>query len=77
VLDLCPTANWKCKAVPTLDEHPLPRLVRAGVRCTISTDSRTVADTTLSHEYELAAGMGLTNEELRRCNVTAYQARFG
>jgi adenosine deaminase len=47
------------------------------VRCTISTDSRTVADTTLTHEYELASEMGMTDEELRRCNVTAYQARFG
>ncbi len=77
VLDLCPTANWKCKAVLTLAEHPLPRLVRAGVRCTISTDSRTVADTTLSHEFELAAGIGMSDEELRRCNETAYSARFG
>jgi adenosine deaminase len=77
VLDLCPTANWKCKAVQTLAEHPLPRLVRAGVRCTISTDSRTVADTTLSHEFELAAGMGMSDEELRRCNEVAYSARFG
>ncbi len=71
------TANWKCKAVQTLAEHPLPRLVRAGVRCTISTDSRTVADATLSHEFELAAGMGMSDEELRRCNETAYSARFG
>jgi adenosine deaminase len=77
VLDLCPTANWKCKAVAALAEHPLPRLVRAGVRCTISTDSRTVADTTLSREFELAAGMGMTDEELRRCNETAYSAKFG
>src|SRR5713226_513126 len=77
VLDLCPTANWKCKAVQTLAEHPLPRLVRAGVRCTISTDSRTVADATLSHEFGLAAGMGMSDEELRRCNETAYSARFG
>jgi adenosine deaminase len=77
VLDLCPTANWKCKAVPSLTEHPLPSLVRAGVRCTISTDSRTVADTTLSHEFELAAEMGLTDEELERCNQTAYDAKFG
>ena len=77
VLDLCPTSNWKTKAVATLAEHPLPRLVRAGVRCTISTDSRTVADTTLTREYELASEMGMTDEELRRCNVTAYQARFG
>jgi adenosine deaminase len=77
VLDLCPTANWKCKAVASLAEHPLPRLVRAGVRCTISTDSRTVADTTLSHEFELAAQMGMTEEELRSCNETAYAAAFG
>jgi adenosine deaminase len=77
VLDLCPTANWKCKAVQTLAEHPLPRLLRAGVRCTISTDSRTVAGTTLSHEFELASEMGLSDDELRRCNEVAYEARFG
>jgi adenosine deaminase len=77
VLDLCPTANWKCKAVPTLGEHPLPPLVRAGVRCTISTDSRTVADTTLSHEFELAASMGMSDEELKHCNAIAYEAKFG
>jgi adenosine deaminase len=77
VLDLCPTANWKCKAVPTLAEHPLPRLVRAGVRCTISTDSRTVADTTLTHELELASAMGLSDEELERCGAVAYEAKFG
>jgi adenosine deaminase len=77
VLDLCPTANWKCKAVAALAEHPLPRLVRAGVRCTISTDSRTVADTTLSHEFELASAMGMSDEELQRCNQVAYAAKFG
>jgi adenosine deaminase len=76
VLDLCPTANWKCKAVQTLAEHPLPRLVRAGVRCTISTDSRTVAETTLSHEFELASAMGLSDDEIQRCNATAYEAKF-
>jgi adenosine deaminase len=77
VLDLCPTANWKCKAVPGLDQHPLPHLVRAGVRCTISTDSRTVAGTTLSHEFELASAMGMTDAELETCNQTAYAAKFG
>jgi adenosine deaminase len=77
VLDLCPTANWKCKAVPSLAEHPLPALVRAGVRCTISTDSRTVAGTTLSHEFELASEMGLNDDELKKCNETAYAAKFG
>ena len=77
VLDMCPTANWKCKAVPALAEHPLPRLVRAGARCTVSTDSRTVAATTLSHEFELMAQLGMTDDELRVCNETAYAAKFG
>ena len=78
VLDLCPTANWRCRAVPSLGAHPLPALVRAGVRCTISTDSRTVAATTLSREYALAESeMGMTEDELLRCNLTAYEARFG
>ena len=76
-LDLCPTANWKCKAVASLAQHPLPALVRAGVRCTISTDSRTVADTTLSREFELAAQMGLSDAELARCDAVAREARFG
>jgi adenosine deaminase len=77
VLDLCPTANWKCKAVPSLAAHPLPALIRAGVRCTISTDSRTVADTTLSREFELAAGIGVSDAELARCDAIAREARFG
>ena len=77
VLDMCPTANWKCKAVSSMAGHPLPRLVRAGVRCTISTDSRTVADTTLTREFELMAGAGMTDDELRRCNNVAYESRFG
>jgi adenosine deaminase len=77
VLDMCPTANWKCKAVPALADHPLPRLVRAGVRCTISTDSRTVAATTLSREFELMSEIGMTDAELKRCNDTAYLAKFG
>ena len=77
VLDMCPTANWKTKAVRTLADHPLPRLVRAGVRCTISTDSRTVADTTLTHEFDLMSQQGMTDAELHACNATAHTAKFG
>jgi adenosine deaminase len=77
VLDMCPTANWKCKAVQSMSEHPLPRLVRGGVRCTISTDSRTVADTMLSREFELMAQFGMSDQELALCNRTAYDAAFG
>ncbi len=77
VLDLCPTANWKCKAVRRLEDHPLPRLVRAGVRCTISTDSPTVAATTLSEEFRIAHEvLGMSAAELRFLNDIAHDARF-
>jgi adenosine deaminase len=77
VLDMCPTANWKCKAVPSIGTHPLPRLVREDVRCTISTDSRTVADTTLTREFDLMSDAGMTDAELQRCNNVAYESKFG
>ncbi|HEY4027162.1 MAG TPA: adenosine deaminase [Candidatus Dormibacteraeota bacterium] len=77
VLDLCPTANWRCRAVARLEDHPLPRLVRGGVRCTISTDSPTVAATTLTREYRIAHDvLGMRAAELRRLNEIAHDARF-
>nr|MDP9492128.1 adenosine deaminase [Actinomycetota bacterium] len=38
VLDVCPISNLRTGAVSSLEEHPLPRLVTAGVRCSVSTD---------------------------------------
>jgi len=77
VLDLCPTANLKCRAIERLEDHPLPRLVRGGVRCTISTDSPTVAATTLTEEYRIAHDvLGMTPDELRAINEVAHDARF-
>lgn len=77
VLDMCPSANLGCGAVPDLASHPLPRLVRQGIRCTISTDSRTVAGTTLTREYEIChQAMGMTEAELRLCDRVAREAAF-
>jgi adenosine deaminase len=77
VLDLCPTANWRCRAIASLEDHPLPGLVRGGVRCTISTDSPTVAATTLTDEYRIAHEvLGLGAGELQRLNEIAHDARF-
>jgi len=60
VLDVCPISNLRTGAVRSLDEHPLPQLVRAGVRCSISTDDPAMFDTDLSRDYEAAASLGLS-----------------
>ena len=59
VLDVCPLSNLRTGAVRTLDEHPLPTLLDAGVRCSISTDDPAMFDTDLTREYEAAEALGL------------------
>ena len=60
VLDVCPLSNLRTGAVASLEEHPLPRLVAAGVRCSISTDDPAMFDTDLTRDYEAAASLGLS-----------------
>jgi aminodeoxyfutalosine deaminase len=59
VLDVTPVSNVRTGAVPSLEEHPLPALVAAGVRCSVSTDDPVMFDTDLTREYEAAAALGL------------------
>ncbi len=60
VLDVCPISNLRTGAVPSLAEHPLRELVRAGVRCSVSTDDPAMFDTDLTRDYEAAESLGLT-----------------
>jgi aminodeoxyfutalosine deaminase len=55
VLDVCLTSNLRTGVVPSLRLHPLPRLLEAGVLCSISTDDPALFGTDLSKEYALAA----------------------
>jgi aminodeoxyfutalosine deaminase len=54
-LEVCPTSNVRTRAVPTIDEHPLPVLVAAGVPVTINSDDPPMFGTTLEEEYAVAA----------------------
>lgn len=58
VLDVCPLSNLRTGAVASLDEHPLPLLLDAGVQCSISTDDPAMFDTDLHRDYEAACAWG-------------------
>jgi aminodeoxyfutalosine deaminase len=60
VLDVCPHSNLRTGAVRSLEQHPLPQLVAAGVRCSISTDDPAMFDTDLTRDYEAAATLGVS-----------------
>jgi aminodeoxyfutalosine deaminase len=59
VLDVCPISNLRTRAVASLDEHPLPQLVAAGVLCSISTDDPAMFGTDLSRDCAAAVSLGL------------------
>jgi adenosine deaminase len=76
-LDLCPTSNWQAGIVPSIAEHPIARLHRAGVSVTLSTDDTTVSDLSLSDEYERAiTAIRLTPSELWAIDRHALDVAF-
>ncbi|GAB3844256.1 adenosine deaminase [Micromonospora andamanensis] len=54
-LEVCPTSNVRTRAVADIGEHPLRRLVDAGVLVTINSDDPPMFGTTLDDEYAVAA----------------------
>jgi adenosine deaminase len=76
-LEVCPTSNVRTRSVPSLEQHPLPALVAAGVPVTINSDDPPMFATTLNREYELAAGLlGLDESGITDLARAAVRASF-
>jgi adenosine deaminase len=76
-LEMCPLSNVQTRATSSLANHPLDRLLRNGVRVTVSTDARTVSLTTVSAEFDrLAQTFGWGADEFWRCQHYAADAAF-
>ena len=52
-LEVCPTSNIRLGVYPSLQEHPLPLLLSAGVVVTINSDDPALFNTTLTDELML------------------------
>lgn len=76
-LELCLTSNWLTQAVTQIQDHPLRRLMEAGVRTTINSDDPGIFNIDLVHEYELLQKHHhFTLAEFDRCNDLAAEASF-
>ncbi|OUZ12392.1 adenosine deaminase [Aeromicrobium sp. PE09-221] len=77
VLEVCPTSNVRTRSTPSLDEHPLPAIVAAGVPVTINSDDPPMFETTLNHEYAIAADLlGLDRRGIADLARAAVEASF-
>jgi len=77
VLEVCPTSNVVLGLFPSYEEHPLPRLIDAGVRVTLGSDDPPYFGASIGGEYAIASErMGLGDERLREITHTALSAAF-
>lgn len=72
-LEVCPTSNVLLGLVPSLAEHPLPRLRAAGLAVTVNTDG----ETALADEYaRLRHVLGFTDADLAALARAGVDASF-
>ena len=77
VLEVCPTSNVATGVYRTLNDHPLPRLLKAGIRITLNSDDPPYFRTSIGHEYSVAASMwGLADDTLTTITRAALEAAF-
>jgi aminodeoxyfutalosine deaminase len=76
-VEVCPSSNIRTRAVATLAEHPLPRLLAAGVPVTLATDDPGMFHTDLNREYLLChEEFGLSRGELADLSRAGVHAAF-
>ena len=77
VLEVCPTSNVDTHVISSIDEHPIKKLVDAGVLVTINTDNRTVSHTSLKQEYKiLHETFGFSKDDFKKFNLNAIEVAF-
>ncbi|MBN1230703.1 MAG: adenosine deaminase [Anaerolineales bacterium] len=75
--EVCVTSNYQSGVVPSLEAHPLMKMIDAGLNVTINSDDPSISQIDLSDEYELACeNLGLQLPQLRQCLINAAEAAF-
>jgi adenosine deaminase len=76
-VEACLTSNLHTGAVPDLSAHPLPRLLRDGVRVTVCTDNTLFSGVDAPGEYRLAASLpGLDGTAVEALAAFGHAAAF-
>lgn len=75
--EVCMTSNYQSGVVSAPEEHPLSRMLDAGLNVTINTDDPSVSRITLSHEYHVFCNeLRLPEEALHQCILAGAEAAF-
>ena len=76
-LECCPTSNIATGVVASWEDHPIPRLVRAGAFVTVGSDDPAMFGTSLQNEWDvLHRRLGLETHEVVRLGRNTIAATF-
>lgn len=76
-LEICPTSNLRLGLVPSLAEHPLRTMLKAGVPVTVNSDDPMLLNTDLTRELAaVQSALGLSMETVAGLMRTAARAAF-
>lgn len=76
-LEVCPISNVMTRVVRSIEEHPLPRLLDAGLNVTLNSDDPSMFHAGVTSQYELAREVfGLSDERLADLALAGVRASF-
>ena len=76
-LEVCPTSNIQTNVYERIEDHTADKIYHSGVSMSISTDCRTISDTTLNNEYGIMEKIFNWKEEhFLKCNLGAIEHSF-
>lgn len=77
VFEVCITSNYQSGVVKSIREHPLRRMIEAGLKVTVNTDDPSISRITLAHEYQHACeDLDIPMEVLKLSVINAAEASF-
>ena len=75
--EVCVTSNIQSGSIAATQQHPLPRMIAAGLNTTINTDDPGISRITLTDEYRIAMEeLGLTQATISACVLNGALGSF-
>lgn len=76
-LTVCPLSNIKLRVFPSMGQHPLKRMLEAGLCATVNSDDPAYFGGYVAENYQaVMSGLGFTREDFRTVAENSFRASF-